>query len=50
MALLLAAVGVIVVVSWFSERTGLPNAALLALVGIGYALLPGPNIGFIPIL
>jgi CPA1 family monovalent cation:H+ antiporter len=48
LALLLAAVGVIVVVSWISGRTGLPNAALLALVGIGYALLPGPNLTLDP--
>lgn len=48
LALLLAAVGVIVLVSWVSERTGLPGAALLTLVGIGYALLPGPNLSLDP--
>ncbi|TAM66442.1 Na+/H+ antiporter [Mycobacterium sp.] len=48
LALLLAAVGVIVVVNWISERVGLPSAALLTLVGIGYALLPGPNVGLRP--
>jgi CPA1 family monovalent cation:H+ antiporter len=48
LALLLAAVGVIVVVSWIGERTGLLSAGLLVLVGIGYALLPGPNIGLDP--
>lgn len=48
LALLLAAVAVIVVVNWISERTGIPSAALLVLVGIGYALLPGPNISLDP--
>lgn len=46
--LLLAAVTVIVTVEWISERTGLPSAALLALGGIGYAFLPGPNIAIRP--
>ncbi len=45
---LLAAVGIVVVVNWGSERIGLPSAALLTLVGIGYALLPGPNISLHP--
>jgi CPA1 family monovalent cation:H+ antiporter len=40
----LAAVAVVVVVHWIDDRTGLPAAALLTVVGIGYALLPGPNI------
>ncbi|MEU8241875.1 Na+/H+ antiporter [Actinoplanes missouriensis] len=40
----LAAVGVIAVVRWVAGRTGLPAAALLPIVGIGYTLLPGPNI------
>ena len=44
LALLLAAVAVILLVNWISERTGLPSATLLVLVGIGYALVPGPNI------
>ncbi|MGH3557478.1 Na+/H+ antiporter [Mycobacterium sp.] len=48
LALLLAAVGVVVVVSWIGERAGLPSAALLTLVGIGYGLLPGPNISLDP--
>lgn len=48
LALLLGAVGVIVVVNWVSERIGLPSAALLTLVGIGYGLLPGPNVGLRP--
>ena len=46
--LVLAAVAVIVAVRWVAERTGLPAAALLTLVGIGYALLPGPNITLQP--
>jgi monovalent cation/hydrogen antiporter len=44
LVLLLAAVAVIVAVNWIAERTGLPSAALLALGGIAYAFLPGPNI------
>ncbi|MET7418743.1 Na+/H+ antiporter [Dactylosporangium sp. NPDC005555] len=40
----LAAVAVVVVVRWFAGRTGLPAAALLPVVGITYALLPGPNV------
>ncbi|MGA5307836.1 Na+/H+ antiporter [Micromonospora taraxaci] len=44
----LAAVAVIVVVRWVAARTGLPAAALLPLIGIVYALLPGPNIGLDP--
>lgn len=48
LTLLLAAVGVIVVVNWIGERIGLPTAALLTLVGIAYALLPGPNISLQP--
>ncbi|GAB4102239.1 hypothetical protein GCM10028790_12570 [Micromonospora taraxaci] len=44
----LAAVAVIVVVRWVAARTGLPAAALLPLIGIAYALLPGPNIGLDP--
>jgi Na+/H+ antiporter len=40
----LAAVAVVVAVRWISERTGLPSAALLTIVGILYAVLPGPNI------
>ncbi len=45
---ILAAVAVVVVVRWISERTGLPSAALLTIVGIGYALLPGPNVELQP--
>ncbi|MEU8253586.1 Na+/H+ antiporter [Micromonospora inaquosa] len=44
----LAAVAVIVVVRWVAARTGLPAAALLPLIGIAYAMLPGPNIGLDP--
>jgi CPA1 family monovalent cation:H+ antiporter len=46
--LLLGAVAVIVLVNWISERTGLPSAPMLVLVGIGYALAPGPNISLEP--
>lgn len=46
--LLLGAVAVIVLVNWISERTGLPSAPMLVLIGIGYALVPGPNIGLDP--
>lgn len=34
--------------NWVSDRTGLPSAGLLTLVGIGYGLLPGPNVGLRP--
>ncbi|MCZ7439379.1 Na+/H+ antiporter [Micromonospora sp. WMMC241] len=44
----LAAVAVIVAVRWVAARTGLPAAALLPLIGIAYALLPGPNVGLDP--
>jgi CPA1 family monovalent cation:H+ antiporter len=44
----LAAVAVIVVVRWIADRVGLPAAALLPLVGITYALLPGPNVTLDP--
>jgi CPA1 family monovalent cation:H+ antiporter len=40
----LAAVAVVVAVRWFAGRTGLPAAAVLPVLGIAYALLPGPNI------
>jgi Na+/H+ antiporter len=46
--LVLGGVAVIVGVRWVAERTGLPAAALLTLVGIAYALLPGPNITLRP--
>jgi monovalent cation/hydrogen antiporter len=44
----LAAVGVIVLVRWIAAKTGLPAAALLTIVGILYAVLPGPNIELDP--
>jgi CPA1 family monovalent cation:H+ antiporter len=44
----LAAVAVVVVVRWFAERTGMPAAAVLTLVGIVYAYLPGPNVPLDP--
>jgi len=44
----LCAVAVIVAIRWVATRTGLPAAALLTIVGILYALLPGPNIGLNP--
>ncbi|CCH87599.1 Na+/H+ antiporter [Modestobacter italicus] len=46
--LVLGAVAVIVAVRWVADRTGLPAAALLTLAGIGYALLPGPNVTLDP--
>src|SRR5689334_15925615 len=46
--LVLAAVAVIVAVRWVADRTGLPAAALLTVIGIGYALLPGPNLTLDP--
>src|SRR3954453_14411111 len=45
---ILAAVAVVVVVRWIAGRTGLPAAALLTIVGILYALLPGPNVELQP--
>jgi monovalent cation/hydrogen antiporter len=44
----LAAVAVVVVVRWVADRVGLPAAALLPIVGIAYALLPGPNVTLDP--
>jgi Na+/H+ antiporter len=46
--LVLGAVAVIVGVHWIAARTGLPEAALLTLSGILYAVLPGPNITLDP--
>src|SRR3954468_18667399 len=48
LVLVLAAVAVIVAVRWVADRTGLPAAALLTLVGIAYAVLPGPNLPLEP--
>jgi Na+/H+ antiporter len=45
---MLAAVALIVVVRWIGQRSGLPAAPLLTLVGVGYALLPGPNVSLHP--
>lgn len=44
----LVAVGVVGVVRWVAGRTRLPAAALLPLIGIGYALLPGPDVTLDP--
>ncbi len=44
----LCAVAVIVVIRWFTSRTGLPAAALLTVIGIVYAVLPGPNVELDP--
>ena len=44
----LIAVAVMVAVRALAERTALPAAALLTVVGIGYALLPGPNLTLDP--
>jgi monovalent cation/hydrogen antiporter len=44
----LAAVAVVVAVRWIAERTGLPDAALLPVIGIVYAELPGPNVELEP--
>jgi monovalent cation/hydrogen antiporter len=46
--LVLAAVAVIVALHRIAERTGLPAAALLTLFGIGYSVLPGPNLELDP--
>ncbi len=46
--LVLAAVAVIVAVRSIADRTGVPAAALLTLIGILYAVLPGPNITLSP--
>ena len=43
-----AAVAVVITVELFAERTGLPAAAILTLVGVVYALLPGPNVELDP--
>jgi monovalent cation/hydrogen antiporter len=48
LVLLLVAVAVIAAVNWIAEHTGLPSAALLAIGGIAYAFLPGPNIPLRP--
>src|SRR4051794_8913241 len=48
LVLILGGVAVIVGVRWIADRTGLPAAALLTLLGIAYAMLPGPNIPLEP--
>ena len=45
---ILCAVAVIVAIRWVADRTGLPAAALLTIVGILYAVLPGPNVELEP--
>ncbi|HEX5200130.1 MAG TPA: Na+/H+ antiporter [Actinoplanes sp.] len=45
---ILAATAVIVATRWVSRRAGLPAAALLTIIGIVYALLPGPNVELDP--
>jgi Na+/H+ antiporter len=40
----LGAVAVIIVVHWITERTGLPAAVLLTLVGVIYSYTPLPNL------
>jgi Na+/H+ antiporter len=44
----LAGVAVLIAVRWIAGRTGLPAAALLTLLGIAYALAPGPNVTLDP--
>ncbi|GIM96047.1 Na+/H+ antiporter [Paractinoplanes toevensis] len=44
----LITVAVIVATRWVSRRTGLPSAALLTIIGIVYAFLPGENIPLNP--
>ncbi|GAA4256786.1 Na+/H+ antiporter [Dactylosporangium darangshiense] len=49
--LLLMGLGAVVIIAaarWIGARTGLPAAALLAVAGIVYAVLPGPNISLDP--
>jgi Na+/H+ antiporter len=45
---ILAGVAVVVAVRWVAGKTGLPAAALLTVIGIVYAVLPGPNIELDP--
>ncbi|GIF01505.1 Na+/H+ antiporter [Paractinoplanes rishiriensis] len=44
----LCAVAVIVAIRTLSHKTGLPSAALLTIIGIVYAELPGENVGLEP--
>jgi len=48
LALVLAAVVAVCVAQLVAERTGLPSAVLLTVVGIVYGELPGPNIELRP--
>ncbi|MCQ9372133.1 cation:proton antiporter, partial [Corynebacterium sp. 35RC1] len=48
LVLVLGAVALIVAAHWVAARTGLPEAALLTLAGIAYAVLPGPNVTLDP--
>ncbi len=48
LAFILAAVAVIVALQFLADRTGLPAAALFTVVGIVYAVLPGPNLTLDP--
>ena len=45
---ILAGVAVVVAMRWLAAKSGLPAAALLTLIGIVYAFLPGPNIHLDP--
>lgn len=44
----LAMVAAVLAVGKLSDRTGLPGAALLTVLGLVYAVLPGPNLGLDP--
>ncbi|MER7007604.1 Na+/H+ antiporter [Dactylosporangium sp. NPDC000555] len=44
----LGAAAIVVAARWIGGRTGLPAAALLTVIGILYALLPGPNVALDP--
>ncbi|WP_213450643.1 cation:proton antiporter [Rhizomonospora bruguierae] len=44
----LGAVAVVVIARWVAARAGVPAAALLTVIGLVYALLPGPNIRLDP--
>jgi CPA1 family monovalent cation:H+ antiporter len=48
LAFVLAAAAVLVIVQLIANRTGLPAAALLTLIGLLYAELPGPNVTLDP--
>jgi CPA1 family monovalent cation:H+ antiporter len=48
LAFIIAAVAVVVIVELIAEKTGLPAAALLTIIGLIYVVLPGPNIELEP--